>query len=72
MIYVAKPYLFNNNRAKSFDNGLDAVLYLNAMLSDKGVPEHLDYVFIAPKATENNLKNALEDYIGIGKIVIEE
>ena len=72
MRYTAKPYLFNNIRAKSFDNGLDAVLYLNEMLSDKGVPDHLDYIFNPPKATEKNLKHALEDYIGIGKIILEE
>jgi hypothetical protein len=51
---------------------MQAVLYLNDMLSDKGVDEKLDYVFIAPKATEGNLKNALEDYIGMSKIIIEE
>jgi len=72
MKYTAKPYLFNNIRAKSFDEPMQAVLYLNDMLSDKGVDEKLDYVFIAPKATEGNLKNALEDYIGMSKIIIEE
>jgi hypothetical protein len=72
MKYTAKPYLFNNIRAKSFDEPMQAVLYLNDILSDKGVDEKLDYVFIAPKATEGNLKNALEDYIGMSKIIIEE
>ena len=72
MKYTAKPYLFNNIRAKSFDEPMQAVLYLNEMLSDKGVDEKLDYVFIAPKATEGNLKNALEDYVGMSKIIIEE
>ena len=72
MRYTAKPYLFNNIRAKTFDKPMQAVLYLNSMLSDKGVNEELDYVFIAPKASEKNLKHALEDYVGIGKLIIEE
>jgi hypothetical protein len=72
MQYLAKPNLFNNTNSKSFSDPLQAVLFLNEVLSDKGVPEHLDYVFVPPRATEKNLQEALEDYIGIGKIVIKE
>ena len=72
MKYVAKPLLFNNIRSKVFDNPHEAVLYLNMMLSDKGVAEHLDYIFVPPSASEKNLKHALEEYIGIGKIIVIE
>jgi len=72
MIYTAKPCLFNNNRSKSFDNPLQAVLYLNCMLSDKGVKEELDYTFIPPSATPKNLKHAISEYCGIGKLIIED
>jgi hypothetical protein len=66
MIYIAKPSLFNNKGLKEFNNARDAVLYLNESLSDKGVDEKFDYVFIPPK------KDAVEDYVGIGKLIIKE
>jgi hypothetical protein len=72
MIYIAKPALFNNKGLKEFDNAKDAVLYLNEMLSDKGVDEKYDYVFVPPKSTDKQIKNATEDYIGIGKLIIKE
>ena len=72
MKYTAKPYLFNNIRAKTFDKPMQAVLYLNSMLSDKGVNEELDYVFIEPKATEKNLKFAIQEYVGMSKLIIIE
>ena len=72
MIYIAKPALFNNKGLKEFDNVKDAVLYLNESLSDKGVDEKYDYVFVPPKSTGKQIKNATEDYIGIGKLIIKE
>ena len=72
MIYIAKPALFNNKGLKEFDNAKDAVLYLNEILTDKGVDEKYDYVFVPPKSTDKQIKNAVEDYIGIGKLLIKE
>jgi hypothetical protein len=72
MIYVAKPYLFNNKNLKTFDNPLDAVLYLNSELSDTGIDETLDYSFVAPKATKSQLKFAIEEYVGMSKLIIKE
>ena len=69
MKYIAKPKLFNNTGAKEFDTALEAVQYLNKVLSDTDVNPELDYVFIAPKASPKQLKHAIEEYIGIGKLV---
>jgi hypothetical protein len=72
MKYIAKPALFNNKGLKEFDNAKDAVLYLNEILTDKGVDEKYDYVFVPPKSTDKQIKNAVEDYIGIGKLLIKD
>ena len=72
MKFKTKPYLFNNRDMKEFDSGLEAVLYLNQQLSDIDVDEKLDYVFVAPKASPSELKFAIDEYVGIGKIIIEE
>jgi hypothetical protein len=69
MKYIAKPKLFNNTGMKEFDTALDAVLYLNGALSSTDVNPDLDYIFIAPKASPKQLKHAVEEYIGIGKLV---
>jgi len=71
MKYIAKPNLFNYEHSKTFKDAKSAVIYLNEKLSDKGVPEHLDYMFIAPKVTDKQLKFAIEEYCGIGKLIIE-
>jgi hypothetical protein len=70
MKYIAKPSLFNNNGMKEFTEAKDAVLYLNQVLSDNLVSPSLDYVFIAPKASPKQLKHAIEEYIGIGKLQV--
>ena len=70
MKYIAKPSLFNNNGLKEFSEAKDAVLYLNQVLNDDAVSPHLDYVFIAPKASKTQLKHAVEEYMGIGKLLI--
>jgi hypothetical protein len=36
------------------------------------VDEKYDYVFVPPKSTDKQIKNATEDYIGIGKLIIKE
>lgn len=70
MKYIAKPRLFNNVGMKEFTEAKDAVLYLNQVLNDDSVSPHLDYVFIAPKASKSQLKHAVEEYVGIGKLII--
>lgn len=70
MRYIAKPSLFNNKGMKEFTDAKDAVLYLNSVLNDDSVSPHLDYVFIAPKASKTQLKHAVEEYVGIGKLLI--
>jgi hypothetical protein len=70
MKYIAKPSLFNNKGMKSFSEAKDAVLYLNQVLNDDLVSPHLDYVFIAPKASPKQLKHAVDEYMGIGKLLI--
>jgi hypothetical protein len=69
MKYIAKPKLFNNTGMKEFDDAREAVLYLNQVLSDSVVKPELDYVFIAPKASPKQLKHAIEEYVGIGKLI---
>ena len=72
MKYIAKPALFNNKGMKEFDDAREAVLYLNQVLSDNDVNSELDYVFIAPKASPKQLKHAIEEYVGISKLIIIE
>jgi hypothetical protein len=54
---------------KEFDDAREAVLYLNQVLSDSVVKPELDYVFIAPKASPKQLQHAIEEYVGIGKLI---
>jgi hypothetical protein len=70
MKYIAKPKLFNNMGMKEFDDAREAILYLNRTLSSNDVNPELDYVFIAPKASPKQLKHAIEEYTGIGKLII--
>ena len=70
MKYIAKPSMFNNKGLKEFTEAKDAVLYLNETLNDDLVSPHLDYVFIAPKASPKQLKHAMEEYMGIGKLIV--
>jgi len=72
MKYIAKPNLFNNKGLKEFDNAKSAIVYLNEALSDSGVDEKYDYVFIAPKVTDKKLQQSIEEYVGIGKLIIQE
>ena len=72
MKYIAKPALFNNKGLKEFDNAKDAIVYLNETLSSDNVDASLDYVFIAPKVADKQLKKSVEEYIGIGKLIVEE
>lgn len=72
MKYIAKPFLFNNKDMKEFDNAKSAILYLNEALSDSGVDEKYDYVFIAPKVSDKKLKQSIEEYVGIGKLILQE
>ena len=69
MKYIAKPKLFNNIGMKEFDDAREAILYLNKVLNDDNVDPSLDYVFIAPKASPKQLKHAIEEYTGIGKLI---
>ena len=69
MKYIAKPKLFNNMGMKEFDDAREAILYLNKVLNDDQVDPALDYVFIAPKASPKQLKHAIEEYTGIGKLI---
>ena len=70
--YIAKPALFNNKGMKEFTDAKEAIEYLNTVLNDDGVNPELDYVFIAPKTSRTQLKHAIEEYIGIGKLIVEE
>ena len=70
--YIAKPALFNNKGMKEFADAKEAIEYLNGVLNDEGINPELDYVFIAPKTSRTQLKHAIEEYIGIGKLIVEE
>ena len=70
--YIAKPALFNNKGMKEFTDPKEAIEYLNTVLNDEGINPELDYVFIAPKTSRTQLKYAIEEYIGIGKLIVEE
>jgi hypothetical protein len=65
--YIAKPNLMNNVGLKEFNNPIDALTYLNEILSAK-TGDHRDYVFIPPSTSKRNLKKSIEEYIGIGKL----
>ncbi len=67
MKYIAKPNLMNNVGLKEFNNPIDALTYLNEILSAK-TGDHRDYVFIPPSTSKRNLKKSIEEYIGIGKL----
>jgi hypothetical protein len=70
MKYIAKPSLFNNKGMKEFTEPVEAIQYLNRVLSDSDVDPELDYVFIAPKTSPKQLKHAIEEYVGIGKLLL--
>lgn len=72
MKYIAKPALFNDKGLKEFDNAKAAIVYLNETLSDSGVDEKYDYVFIAPKVSDKKLQQSIEEYVGIGKLILQE
>lgn len=67
MKYIAKPNLMNNVGLKEFNNPIDALTYLNEILSAK-TGDHRDYVFIPPSTSKRNLKKSIEEYVGIGKL----
>ena len=67
MRYIAKPNLMNNVGLKEFNNPIDALTYLNEILSAK-TGDHQDYVFIPPSTSKRNLKKSIEEYVGIGKL----
>jgi hypothetical protein len=69
MKYIAKPFLANNIGIKKFDDPVDALKYLNQVLSAKE-GDHEDYVFIAPSVSPRNLKKSIEEYVGIGKLIV--
>lgn len=69
MKYIAKPFLANNVGIKNFDNPVDALKYLNEVLAPKE-GDHEDYVFIAPSTSKRHLKKSIEEYVGIGKLML--
>lgn len=69
MKYIAKPRLFNKTDSKEFDNPVDAIKYLNEYMSAKE-GDHQDYVFIPPSTSKRNLKKSIEEYVGIGKLML--
>jgi len=69
MRYIAKPRLFNKTHQKEFDNPVDAIKYLNEYMSAKE-GDHQDYVFIPPSTSKRNLKKSIEEYVGIGKLML--
>jgi len=71
MKYIAKPRMSNNIGMKEFDNQLDAVLYLNSVLSAKDVDgERFDYTYVVPSASPKNLRRTVEEYVWIGKLIV--
>ena len=73
MRYIAKPSICNNKGMKEFATALEAVVYLNEQLSAKeGDDERFDYVFVTPKVSKSQLKNSIEDYMNIGKLILVE
>ena len=70
MKYIAKPRLCNNTHMKEFDNAVDAINYLNDYMSAKE-GDHEDYVFITASTSKRNLKKSIEEYVNIGKLLVE-
>jgi hypothetical protein len=71
MKFVAKPSMFNNRGMREFSEARDAVVYLNSVLSSDEVDPELDYLFIPPSASPKQLKHAIDEYVGIGKLIIQ-
>lgn len=69
MNYIAKPFLANNMGMKKFDNPVAAIEYLNEVLAPKE-GDHEEYVFIAPSTAKRHLKKSIEEYVGIGKLMV--
>jgi len=69
MKYIAKPNLFNNVGLKEFNEPVAALTYLNEILGAKA-GDHQDYVFIQPSTSKRNLKKSIEEYVGIGKLML--
>jgi hypothetical protein len=71
MKYIAKPRMSNSLGMKEFDNQLDAVLYLNSVLSAKDSDgERFDYTYVVPSASPKNLRRTVEEYVWIGKLIV--
>jgi len=70
MKYIAKPNLNNNNGRKEFDDAYQAVKYLNETLTDKGVDAKFEYTFVLPSTSKTQLKHAVDEYVGIGKLIV--
>ena len=69
MKYIAKPNLFNSMGLKEFNEPVAALTYLNEILGAKA-GDHQDYVFIQPSTSKRNLKKSIEEYVGIGKLML--
>jgi len=67
--YTAKPNICNMTGSKTFNTAKEAIQYLNEKLSDKG---DSNYTFIAPSITPKQLKHAIQEYVGISKLIIRE
>jgi hypothetical protein len=73
MKYIAKPKLANNIGLKEFADAVEAITYLNQYLLPKdGDLDRFDYVFIAPSVSPKKLKKSIEEYVGIGKLIVVE
>ena len=78
MKFIAKPSIHNNRGIKEFDKARDAVLYLNEVLNhNPSDQDRLEYVFNGPsihakdpKVASRKLRNAVEEYQGIGKLIV--
>ena len=70
--YIAKPSLFNNKDLMEFDDAKSAVVYLNSKLSAVGSSPDSDYVYIEPQVSSKHLKRYIEEYVWIGKLIVQE
>jgi len=71
MKYIAKPRLANNLGMKEFDNELEAVQYLNSVLSaQEGDGDRFDYTYVVPSTSPKKLRKTVEEYTWIGKLIV--
>lgn len=69
MKYIAKPKLLNKTGMKEFTSPVEAIKYLNEYLAPKDGDSE-DYVFAPVSTSQRFLKQSIQEYVDIGKLIV--